>query len=78
MSDRKSPTTEEDQVRLMRLARLDGIRWVLGDVSKHDLEMLAEDQGGERAAPGPNKRLVEMIKRLMRYAHDDLINEEMS
>jgi len=61
----------DDQVRLMRLARLDGIRWVLGDVSKHDLEMLAEDQRGERAAPGPDKRLVEMIKRLMRYAHNE-------
>lgn len=49
---------------------LDGVKWVLGDVSKHDLEMLADDQGGERAAPGPDKRLVEMTKRLMRYARD--------
>ena len=66
-SDSRVLTTVNDQVRLMRLARLDGIRWTLGDVSKHDLEMLADNQGGERAAPGPNPT-----------SPDFVVNEEMS
>jgi hypothetical protein len=48
---------------------LSGVRWALGDVSKQDLEMMVADSfGGDKAMPGPDKRLVGMARRLMEYA----------
>ncbi len=45
--------------------RLDAI---MAGVFRSDLESLIDDYGGDNAAPGPDRRLVEMARKLMEHA----------
>jgi hypothetical protein len=39
-------------------------------ISRSDLEMLVDDNGGDDAAPGPGQRLVALARALMEHCYE--------